>query len=135
MNEFCGHVSKFRYPSANVITVGIELLPLRDRIEYAEPRLCIAATTRRPLPARVVVGPVAVGQQIEVVLFAATEVDEQVFGEKARGDHARAVVHESGVRQFTCGSIDHGITSSSLDPRAPAIFVTSPRKIAPLGAE
>src|SRR6478609_4509981 len=43
MNVFRGHVGEFGHPPANIVTVGIELLSLRDRIEDAEPRLCIAA--------------------------------------------------------------------------------------------
>src|SRR5688572_27893343 len=123
------------HPTAYVVSVGVELFALRDRIEDSKPRLRVAAATRRPLPAGVVVGPVAIGQQLEVVLLAATKVDQQMLGEKTRGDHARAVVHESSGQEFARGGIHDRVSRGPVDPCAPALLVIAPRKTAPVGAE
>ena len=113
------HVRELGHPAADVRAVGVEPLALRDRVEDAKARLRVDAAAGRPLPAEVVRGPVAVGEVLHVVRLAAPVVDEQVLGEEARRDHARAVVHEALGEQLARRGVDDGVAGRSRHPRVP----------------
>ena len=68
-------------------------------------------------------------------MFAAAKIDEQMLGEKARGDHARAVVDEARTQKLARRGIDHRIAGAAVDPGEPVVFTLAPGKILPLGPE
>ena len=75
---------------------GSNFLPWRDRVEDAEVRRRVGAAARRPLPAVLVGGEVAVDQPLHEVAGAVLPLDVQVLDQEARHDHPHPVVHPPG---------------------------------------
>src|SRR5262245_5595299 len=119
MNELGGHTFELWNPAAHVVALWIELHALGDRVEHAKVWLRVASASRRPLPVEVVLRPIAVGEVLHVVRFAATVVDEQVLGKEAGRDHSRPVVHEALAEQLARCSVYDRITRASERPGVP----------------
>jgi len=71
MNVTAGQLGEGRQPPANIFTFRVKPFPLGDLMECPEVGLGVAAAAGGPLPASVVLGPVAIGQvALEMGLFA-----------------------------------------------------------------
>ena len=117
---------QLRDPAPDVLPAGVEALALRGRVEDAEVRLGVGARGRRPLPAAVVAGRVAVHEPAHEPALAGAPVDVQILGEKARDDHAHAVVHPAGRRQLPHPGIDDRIPGHAGLPRLEAVRIVVP---------
>ena len=67
--------------------------------------------------------------------FAAAEVDEEILGEEARGDHPRAVGDEPLREKLPRRGVDDRVARAAFDPRGPACLVVLPREVLPVGTE
>ena len=122
-------------PLADVIAIGVEPLALSHRIEYAEIWLGVTAASSGPLPASVVLGPIAVCQVAHEMRFSVAVVDQEMFAEKAGRNHPGASVHEPGLGELPCCRINYWITGASCYPRLPCFRVIPPREVGPCGSE
>ena len=105
-----GHIAPDEFPER------IEFFGLGHRIEYPEPRLCITAGRRRPLPATVVGRQVIVNQAVGKPLLAGAPIDAKVFGQERGHYHAQAVVHVSTLRHLAHGGIHQRVTGLAFAP-------------------
>ena len=126
---------QLRHPAPDVGAFGIEPLALHDRVEDPEVGLGVEAASGGPLPAGVVLRPIAVGQVLQVVRLAAAVVDQEVLGEEAGRDHPRAVVDEALAEELSRGGVDHRIAGLAARPRLPVCIVAPPRETGEGAAE
>ena len=96
---------KFGHEVTDVLTFGVELLPLEGWIEDAEIRSGIGARTRGPLPATIVAGELEVDQFFGEVGLAPPPIDKEMLAEEACDDHADAIVHPISSVQLAHSSI------------------------------
>ena len=110
-------VAQLGDPLPDVVALGVELAALGDRVEDAEVRRGVGAAARRPLPAVLVGGEVAVDQPLHEVARAVLPLDVQVLDQEARHDHPHPVVHPPGRAQLAHAGVDDGEAGAALPPR------------------
>lgn len=81
-----GEINKFWNPFFDIETFWIKFFLLCPRIEYAEIRLGVAASTCHPLPIPIVQGRVIIDQFLSKVFFSPSPINMQVFDKKGCGD-------------------------------------------------
>ncbi|GIW70371.1 MAG: hypothetical protein KatS3mg101_1118 [Patescibacteria group bacterium] len=116
----------FWHPSAHIGQVGVELFQLQFRIEYAEIGGGVGAAASAPLPASYVARQFVVEQVACKPGLSPAPVDEQVFGEKAGGDHADAVVHVACLLQLAHAGVHQRVAGCAIAPALEIPFVISP---------
>ncbi len=97
----------------------MRIFPLQRRMKDAEVGLRVAAAPCRPLPAGVVLCPIAVRQIFHVTRFATPIVDKEMFGEKAGGDHGdwvRPAPHPCAVCPGATMSLLRGARTAHAEP-------------------
>ena len=116
MHSLPRHLPQLRYPLADILARGIELLALQQGIENAEVGLGIDAGAGAEAPAAVVRRPVAVDQVLHEVDLAEAPVQEQVLGEEGGGDHAAPVVHVARGVELAHGGVDDRVAGVAGGP-------------------
>ena len=99
-------VVELGHPAPYVVAVRVELLALCRRVEHPEVRRGVGAAARRPLPAVLVVGHVAVDQLLEKPPRAPLPRQVQILDQKRRDDHPHPVVHEPGRGELAHAGVD-----------------------------
>ena len=99
-------VIKLGHPAAHILALWVELFALRRRVEHPEVRRGIGAAARRPLPAVLVVGHVAVDELLEKPPRAPLPRQVQILDQKRRDDHPHPVVHESRLGELAHSCVD-----------------------------
>ena len=126
---------EFRNPAFDVNAGGIVAGGLGPRVLDPEIRRGVRAGAGGPLPAAVVRGDLAIDEVLHEVGFAEFPVDVQILGEKHRGDHPDAVVHETGGQQLAHAGIDDGKSGAAVFPCLEERAGFVPRQAAPVGVE
>lgn len=103
-------------PAFDVFSGGIVAGGLGPWVLNAEVGCCVCAGAGGPLPAAVVCGDLAVCEVLHEVGLAELPVDVEVFGEEHGGDHADAVVHESGFEELAHACVYDGEAGGALFP-------------------
>ena len=88
VNGIVGQRCKLGQIAANKFSLRVKLFALTDGVEYAEIRLCIAATGTGPLPPPVVGGQIKIDQVLSEILFSPAPIDAQVFHQETGHHHA-----------------------------------------------
>ena len=76
MNRLVRHFPQLRHPAADIITVGVKLLALQQRVHDAEVGLGVDADAGAEAPAAVVAGKVAVDEVLHEVALAHAPVNK-----------------------------------------------------------
>ena len=95
----------------------IKALGLRDRIKNAEPRLCITARRRSPLPATVIRCQIEIIELLRKPRLTALPVNAEILGQERGHHHTQTIVHVAGVIQLVHCCINQRIASASAAPR------------------
>ena len=82
MQPLVRETGQFRNPLSNIVSVGIKLLALQDRIEDSEIRCRIGTATGYPLPACRVVREIGIDERIPEPSRAILPRDEKMLDEK-----------------------------------------------------
>lgn len=129
MNGMVVEVRDFVNVSPDVVALWVEALALGDGVEDAEVWLGVGAGGGGPLPSTVVVGQIAIDEVLHEVLFAEAPIEAEVFGEEHGGDHACPVVHPSGCKELTHGSIDDWVAGAACLPCGKVVGVVIPADV------
>ena len=128
VDDGVGEAGQFRDPAADVAAISVEFLALAHGAEDAEVGGGVGAGAGDPLPAGGVVGAVGVEQGVPEPGLALSPVDQQVFDQEGRHQHADAVVHEAGGPQFAHAGVDHRIAGLAPCPGGEAGRIIAPRE-------
>ena len=107
---------QLRDPAPDINALRIVSRALQHRIEDTEIGRRVGAGARHPLPACRVVGGVRVAKRVPEPGLAAPPVDQEMFDQKRRGDHANAIVHVACRPELAHPGVDDRIARQPARP-------------------
>ena len=126
-NHLAGEFGKFGRISLGINSVRVKFLSLNNRVENSEigrhQRRNLLSIANRPHCLPGLHRP-----DIPRTISRLAPVNEQVLGQKRGCDHARAVVHETGARQFAHARVNNRISCLPPLPRLKIFRRIAPRK-------
>ena len=122
-------------PTADVFSVGIELLCLYRGIEDPEVRSGIRSAARDPLPAERIVRQIRIHQGVPKPSCAFLPTDQQMLHQERSHHHTHPVVHPACAPQLPHTGIHQWVPSLTSLPRLEEFRVRLPRECSEFGAE
>ena len=107
---------QFRHPLADIVSIGIKLQGLADRIKNPEVGHSIHAGRCTPLPATIIRSQIAINQVLHKPAFTQSPVDQQVLTQEHRSNHPDPVMHPASCQHLPHASIDNWNSGLALLP-------------------
>ena len=135
MNPFSREFGELGDPATHILSIGVELLALKDGIEDAEIGSGVGATATGPLPAHGVRAEVGVDEGIPIPLGASVPGLEEVLHEHGGGDHTHAVVLPACLPELTHPGVDDRVAGAADLPRTQVLLIRLPGEFLELLAQ
>lgn len=114
------------YPGLNVSELFVEFFRLCTRIKNPEVGRGINPATRYPLPVADIARHFIVQQFLREIRLAPAPIDQQMFAQETRSDHAYAIVHGAGCIELAHTGVDDGITGGAFAPALEFRLIVAP---------